>query len=263
MKTTRNNAMDSSKSFSLYFPLFLKSPRRAAEACRNESALGPNMKIYIAFVACSTIFYWLKPWDFPDQLSAEPAASHDLLFWLKVMLWQPPLEAAWIAFLIGFIAWFKNGSWPLRFSCAVLWTGAVFWLTIAYGQGAIGKSAYAAASLACLSPFAFLLRKLNAAEAKSLAAFLLGLNAIGIVLLLPMEGAVGLDWPNLFKAAQILGGLWILAAGTTGVKTLSGLRLPRAFMAVLLSLFFQMSLAITLYLSGAVPKEILKALLYA
>jgi hypothetical protein len=98
---------------------------------------------------------------------------------------------------------------------------------------------------------------------KPLAAFMLALNAVGLIMLGPMELAVFADSEQLFKFAQIAGGLWILGAGTLGLRALTGMRLPRCFMAVLLSMFMQIAFAFSLHMLGLVPKDILKALLYA
>ena len=92
---------------------------------------------------------------------------------------------------------------------------------------------------------------------------MLGLNAVGIVLLVPMTVAVFMDAPEVFTITQAIGGPWILGWGTVGLRELTGLRLPRAFMAMLFSMFLQIALAFTLHLLGIVPKEILKALFYA
>ncbi len=49
----------------------------------------------------------------------------------------------------------------------------------------------------------------------------------------PVVETVLIDQPDVFKGVQIAGGLWILGASTLGLRALTGLRLPRAFMAVL------------------------------
>jgi hypothetical protein len=82
-------------------------------------------------------------------------------------------------------------------------------------------------------------------------------------MLLPMALAVFIDADSLFKGAQIAGGLWVLLCGTLGLRALTDLRLPRCFMAVLMSMFMQIAFAFTLHMLGIVPKDILKALLYA
>ena len=57
--------------------------------------------------------------------------------------------------------------------------------------------------------------------------------------------------------------LWLKHVFLPGLRRLTGLRLPRVLMAVLLSLPFQVAVVIALYLLGLVPKDILKTLIYA
>lgn len=243
---------------------FLRSPAQAAEDCRRPEALGPCARIYALFVVAYALFFWLKPFDFPERNAAFPREAQTLLFWTKVMLWQPPLEAGWIAFLLGLVAWFRSGSLPLRMAGGVAWTAAPFLLMISYAQFKVfSKPGLALGSALWLGLFVPLWRKLSQSEWRPIAAFMLGLNAIGLAILAPMIGAAIADSPGAFKFVQAAGGLWILGAGTAGLRRLTGLRLPRAFMAVLFSMFFQIALAFTLHLLGIVPKDILKALLYA
>lgn len=243
--------------------LYLTCPTRAAESSREPGGLRRAVWLYALFLAAYFAFYWLKPWDFPDAYATPPEGGAGLTFWLSVMLWQPPLEAAWIIFLLGFVAWFRQGSLPLRLVAGVAWTALPFLLIVAYAQKAgLPRWAFAGGSLASLTPFGWLLRRLDRGEASALAAFMLGLNVLMLALLAPMALAVLLRHEGLFKLAQIAGGLWILGAGTRGLRVLTGLRLPRAFMALLLSMFFQVALAFGLYLLGLVPASILKALLY-
>jgi hypothetical protein len=63
-------------------------------------------------------------------------------------------------------------------------------------------------------------------------------------------------------AAQVAGGIWMLVWGTMGLRKLTGLRLPRAFMAMLLSMFFQVQTALALHLLGLMSKVMLKALIF-
>jgi hypothetical protein len=79
----------------------------------------------------------------------------------------------------------------------------------------------------------------------------------------PMAAAVAARSPDLFMGAQVVEGLWLLGVGTLGLRALTGLRLPRAFMSMLLAMLFQVAFAFTLYMLGLVPPEILKALLYS
>jgi len=237
---------------------------RAAKASRQEDNFVPCLAIYLAFTLGYMLFFRFKPFDFPDQNAAFPREPQTLMFWFKTMLWQPPLEAAWVAFLLGLAAWFRSGRLPARLLGAVAWCAAPFVLMAAYAAHAgIGKAALAAGSLVWLGLFLPLWLRATRAEALPVLNFMLGVNAVGAAVLAPMILAVWLRGSALFMAAQAAGGFWILGCATLGLRELTGLRLPRAFMAVLLSMFFQIALAFTLHLLGVVPKDILKALLYA
>jgi hypothetical protein len=238
---------------------FLSSPARAAEASRDEDNLAPCLWIYAACTLATMLFFTLKPFDFPDQSAAYPRE-----FWFKAMLWQPPLEAAWMAFLLGLAVWFRQGSLPLRLALGVAWAAAPLGLSVYSVAGAdahIAKWALGleAAALCLLVP---LWRRLARAEVLPVVIFMLGVNVIGIVMLAPMVLAALLRSSNFFMATQVVGGFWILGWGTLGLRELTGLRLPRAFMAVLLSMFFQIQIAVTLYMSGLMSKGVLKALMF-
>jgi hypothetical protein len=239
------------------------SGRKGAEASRDPKNWPASAAVYAAFLLAYLFFFRWKPADFPEPQGALPTEPQDLLFWLKVSIWQPPLELAWIAFLLGFSRFFREGTWGLRMAVGVLWTAAPFIAIISYKNGGIPKAGLALAVACWLGAFAPFLRKAAKAEWLSLGAFMLALNAIGIVLLVPMWAAVVVDKPELFTATQAVGGLWILGWGTVGLRELTGLRLPRAFMAMLFSMFLQIALAFSLHMLDLVPKDILKALFYA
>lgn len=242
---------------------FLFSPAQGAEAADKEENFLPSLWIYIAFLAGTLFFFRFKPFDFPEKNAPFPREIQDFFFWLKVTFWQPPLEAGWIIFLMGLTQWFKQGSWPTRFILGVAWAALPFISIVAYTQSAMPRIIFAAGFFVWAGLFYPAVRSVSRKEWLGLASFMLGLNAIGIVLLIPMSLAVLIDQPAFFTFSQAAGGLWILGVGTLGLRALTGLRLPRAFMAVLLSMFFQIALAFYLHLSGIVPKEILKALFYA
>ena len=52
--------------------LFLFSPSKAAKESRREEALYPCLGLYVAMAAGYLLFYWLKPYDFPDRYAALP-----------------------------------------------------------------------------------------------------------------------------------------------------------------------------------------------
>ncbi len=244
--------------------LFLSKPSKAAEASRDEANLGPNLALYFAFVVASMLFFWLKPFDFPDVNAALPRESQGLGFWFKVMLWQPPLEAAWIVFLLGLAQWLREGKLAIRLLSAVLWTALPIALIAAYVQlHGLTKPVLALGEAACFALFVPLVSKFPRDERLPVASFMIGLNVIGLIMIAPMILSVIVDSGKLFEWSQIAGGLLMVGVGTAGLRALCGMRLPRAFMAVLLSMFFQIALAFALHFLGVVPKEILKALLYA
>ncbi len=249
--------------------LFLFAPARAADESMKEESLLPCLAIYIAFTAAYLLFFMFKPFDFPDQNAAYPREPQTLMFWFKVMLWQPPLEAVWIAFLLGLVAWFRTGSLAVKLTGGALWAALPFVLIGVYAAADTYRATLIAKVLLAIGPalwiglFIPLWRRMTRSELMPVITFMLGVNAIGILILAPMIASIFLGSPGFFMGSQAAGGFWILGCGTLGLRRLTGLRLPRAFMAVLLSMFFQIAVAFTLYLLHIVPKDILKALLYA
>ncbi|MEQ1920267.1 MAG: hypothetical protein ABL955_13825, partial [Elusimicrobiota bacterium] len=94
--------------------LFLFSPAKAAAACTEERALFDALKIYGLTLLTAAIFYRFKPYDFPDANAAVPMGPQSLFFWLKVMLWQPLLMAALVAFAAALMRWMKDGWLPVK-----------------------------------------------------------------------------------------------------------------------------------------------------
>lgn len=243
--------------------IFLFSPYRAAEAARRQENLTPGLAIYAAFTAASIAFLCVKPADFPDAGAPLPSQTQGLAFWLRVSAWQPPLEAAWIVFLMGLIRFFSAGSWVLRLVAAVAWTSLPFILMVLYTTSAIPQPLLAAGLALWLGLLAASARRTSRQDWKALVTYMLALNIIGLAIMIPLCGAAWARHSGLFTFSQAAGGLWILGCATVGLRELTGLRLPRAFMAVLLSMFSQIAFAFALHLLGLVPKEILKALFYA
>ena len=244
--------------------LYLFFPKRGAKAARETSAWTPSLRLYAAFLIASLIFYWLKPWNFPDLNAPFPVEPQGLWFWTKVMIWQPPLEVVWILFALGLAAWLRAGNFIVKLSAGVLWTALPFILVVLYAHDpGFPRWAFLALTLAWLAPFVPLLRRIAIADWRPVFAFMLGTNVIGLALVLPMAAAAYWRLTDLFYATQIAGGFWILAVSCVGLKELMSLRLPRAFMAVLLSLFLQVGFAFALHMAGLVPMQMLKALLYS
>lgn len=240
---------------------FLFSPQEAAEAARDEKNFIPSLAIYVLVMTGFVLLYWLKPANFPDGNEMIPWETQDLLSGFKTMCWQPLLEGAWIIFLMGLALWFKNGSLPLRLGAATGTTAAAFAAIVLYsGANTIPRSALAA----CLAAWLFLFYPLTKSAPRkdwtALIIYMLGINAIGLPLIALLGAAIFLKLSWLFKASQIICGFWILGTGILGVRALTGLRLPRAFMAMIFSVLLQAAFAISLHFLGA--RGILKALLY-
>ena len=241
----------------------LFAPTAAAEAARAPGSLAAAAWMYGAFLAATALFYAWKPFDFPDRNAAFPRELQGLGFWLKVMLWQPPLELGWIAFLMALVEWFRTGKMFIRLLGAVVATAVPFILVVLYRQSGLNWGAYLALTFAWLGALGWQASRAPKQEWLPVTSLMLALNVIGLLLLVPMVLSVKLDADQVFKGAQIAGGLWVLGAGTLALRALTGLRLPRCFMSVLLSMFMQIAFAFTLHMLGLVPKDILKALLYA
>ena len=243
---------------------YLFFPARGAAKNKENGEMVLNASLYLVFLLLSLLFYWLKPWNFPDHYAPFPSQSPNFYFWLKVMLWQPPLEIVWILCLFGLMLWLEKGNLLFKLITSVFWTAMPFILIIFYvKKNGISKVWFDLGEILCFALFIFPLLKIKKAEAWPIAGFMLGLNVIGIVLLLPMVLSIFLDSNTIFNGSQVVGGLWMLWAGMMGLRELRGIRLSRAFLAVLFSLLFQIAFAFALYFMGLVPKEILKALLYA
>ena len=193
----------------------LFSPAAAARAAREPGALRAASLIYAAFLAGYWAFFTFKPFDFPEQTAPAPRELMDAAYWLKVVLWQPPLEAAWIAFLIGMAVFFERGALAVRTAVGVAWWAAFVILVVAYAQlHGLSKPVFALGTLAALVPFYPLIRRSPPEKNTAILAFMVGTNAIGVALFAPMAAAVLLASPRLYYAAQIGGGFWILGVGT-------------------------------------------------
>lgn len=240
---------------------YLTSPQQAAKSCKKSGVDADCLWLYAIATFAFMVVFWLKPFDFPDPNVPVPTELQDFAFWLRAEAWQPVLEFGWIVFLLGFLRFYQKGSWPVRLAASVLWTAAPFILIVLYAQiHAFPKWGFALGCLAWVGSFYPVLKKTGRADWWPLINFSAGVNAVAIPIVLALAVSVWTRTPELFKAGQIAGGLWLLGATTVGVRELSGLRLPRAFMAVILSAFLQFALTFCLHFLGA--HGVLKALYY-
>lgn len=242
--------------------LFIFQPARAAQECLRSDALGDALKVYAAWVAASLLYLWLKPFDFPDANAAIPTRVQGFSFWLKVALWEPVLAALNIALTGLVLRWMRDGWLPLKTAAATLWCALPLILTVAYTRSAISKTAFAVLFVAWAVPGVLYARRIPGPEWRRTTTFLLGLNAVGLILLGAQAAVVLARSDALYKGSLVLTVAWLLACGGTGLKTLAKTSLPRAVLAFL---FANLALNLVLaaaFLLGWLPMEILKVLVY-
>lgn len=243
--------------------LFLSSPSKAAAACGSPRALGDALRIYALTLLGAAVFYRFKPYDFPDASAAVPLGPQGIIFWLKVMLWQPLL----MAFLIGFcgvlLRWQKDGWLPVKVASSFLWSAAPLILTVFYVKNGISRSAFGAMMILWTVPGVLVGRGVPASEWRPLASFLLGLNVIQLAALAPEAAVTAMRWEGGYKAVVGAAGFWMLIGGALGLKALPPHRpLPRALLPLLFALVLQIEVVIAAFMLGWLPVETLKALLY-
>lgn len=243
--------------------LFLFSPTKAAAACATDRALRESFIVYGLTVLAAALFQYWKPYDFPDAAAAVPLGPQGFFFWLKVMLWQPLLMAALIAFAGVLLRWLKDGWLPVKVASSALWCAIPLILTVFYVKNAVPKPAFAALMLLWAVPGIVIGRGVPAAQWRPLAAFLLGLNAIQLAALLPQAVVTAMRWEAGYKAVVGAAGFWMLVGGALGLKALAPARpLARAALPLLFALVLQIVVVIAAFMLGWLPVETLKALLY-
>lgn len=243
--------------------LFLASPGKAAEACESDGAFLDSLKVYALTLLAAAVFYRLKPYDFPDANAAVPMGPQGLLFWLKVMSWQPLLMAALIGFAGVLLRWLKDGWLPVKVASSFFWCAIPLILTVTYVKNGIPKSAFGALMLVWAAPAVWVGRGIGRREWLLLATFLLGLNFVELAAMAPEAVVTAMRWEAGYKAVVGLAGLWMLVGGALGLKRLApGRPLPRALLPLLFALVLQIEVVIAAFMLGWLPVETLKALLY-
>ncbi len=243
--------------------LFLFSPAKAAGACVENRALADAALVYVLTLLAAAVFYRFKPYDFPDANASVPMGPQGILFWLKVMAWQPLLMAALIGFCGVLLRWLKDGWLPLKVATSFLWCAIPLILTVVYVKNGIPKYAFGALMIVWALPAVHVGRDVPRSEWRLLATFLLGLNAVELAAMLPETIVTVMRWEAGYKAVVGLAGLWMLVGGALGLKALPPHRpLPRALLPLLFALVLQIEVVIAAFMLGWLPVETLKALLY-
>lgn len=239
---------------------FLVRPERAADDCARPDALADALTVYALWVAASLLYLQWKPHDFPDAYA--PARAEGLRFWLRVALWEPVLAAMNLALTGLVLEWMRSGWLALRTAVATLWSAVPLILTIAYTRSGLPRAAFGAGILVWAVPGALVARRIGAGEWRRLAAFLLGLNAISLLLLLPEVAAAVLRSDFLYKATLGVSVVWLLACGGLGLRRLCRASLARAVLAFLFANLVLNVVIAAAYLLHWLPMEVLKVLVY-
>jgi len=240
---------------------FLFSPARAAKAALAPENLAPCLCIYAAGMLCESLLSALRPPRFLDQAGAILPQSQTWFSALQVLLWQIPLEAALVAFVVGFLAWYKAGRNPWRLFASMAWALGPALLFVLYKTGVGTKAVLGLGSLAALGLFLPLWRRCERHDIMPQVNLMLGINAVYLVILVPMALAVFFRAPDFYIYVAAAGGLWMAALAALALRPLTGLSLPYTFMAILLANLLQTSIIFALHALGLLPKDILKAML--
>lgn len=242
--------------------LFLFNPSAAADACAQEKSIPDGLKIYLAWVVASLLYLWLKPFDFPDANAPFPTQVQGFNFWLHVSFWEPVLAAMNIALTALVLNWMRDGWLPLKTASATLWAAVPLALTLAYTKTDMHRFTFGVGMIIWAVPGILVARRVTAPEWKKITAFILGLNAIGLVLLIPEIAACLLRSDYLYKATLAFTVVWLLACAGLGLRRLTGASLPRAVLAFLFANLVLNLVIAASYLLHWLPMEVLKVLVY-
>ncbi|MBI5243821.1 MAG: hypothetical protein HY922_09110 [Elusimicrobia bacterium] len=258
----------------------LFKPSRGAERLREKDAFYASLRIYAVSVAAMVLFNWLKPEPYPlvsamAQGIIEPGRG--LVFWVKVhAFWGTVLSAVLTVFLGWFSSRFSSSklrmAWLVPFSMGLALMPLL--PILLYKMDVIGKGSFALWWLLLLAAMAPGVRRRPADSWRSIAAFVLSLNAIYIALfpflalgaLLHQRTAawgwsyIGLDPFYFIVSIAML--FWTLGLGTYMLGSLERFSKPRAFMALALSILSQELFIASLHSLGLLPKEVLKAMMF-
>lgn len=258
----KNPGQDSPKNAAGFARLFLLHPARAAEACEGKDALVQGLQVYAFWVVASLLYLSLKPFDFPDVNAPLPTHPEGAAFWLRVSAWEPVLAALNVALTGLVLEWMREGWLPLKTAVATLWSAVPLILTLAYTRTGMTAAVFGAGMIAWAVPGVWVARRVSAGNWRRITAFLLGLNAVGLAMLVPEVAACVLRSDVLYKAS--LGGsvVWLLVCGGLGLRRLSGASLARAVLAFLFANLVLNLVIAACYLLHWLPMEVLKVLVY-
>ena len=245
---------------------YLFTPGRGALEARRPENLRPSLLLYLAASAASLLFWTLIPRAFPAPSGALGSGAFSLPLASRALssLWTAALELAGAGLTAAFALYLKSGrpapAAARNLIAAAAATAPLILLLASYAPRSGSLPVLPVLGLAAGAGI-WLLRR-GTSEWRPPLAFLLGLNAASFILLPALAAAFWVGSEKLYQGAEIAGGLWILWATARGLGALAEIKMPRAFLSIVLALIAQISLALAFNRLGLLPVPLLKAVMY-
>jgi hypothetical protein len=246
--------------------LFLFSPSKAADACREKAALADGLKIYAILAVAELISSWFDPLAFLDP-AAPPLAPHGVAFWMSVGVWEPVLFGFSVFFTVLVLDWMREGWLPMKTAAATAWAAVpvMIALYVFYSPSsfALGRGASAAIFSVWALPAVALARRIPAERWRKIGVFLLGLSAIQLVcLVLEFATVVPARSTPCFYALSFLEIGWLLVCAGIGLRKLCAMSTARVVLGFLFAVVVSSAAPVLAHLLGLMPMDVLKILLY-
>lgn len=241
------------------------APRRAVDRVLKTpgSLLTPAAGVLLLYMAVSAVFYRLKPEGFPPPPEGwtPPAVPRGIWFWVRVQLWTPLLTAVLLATTAWFSQLLRGERLPRRMLAAVLSGAIPVLLLVVYANHLIPGWAFGGAWAGLAALMAPGYRRLPPGRWLPLAAVLMSANALALAATPLFAAAVLARSDVLYHALEFGLLFWTLGVMTVTVGRVLDLPAARAFAAVFLGLLSQILFVFSMSTLGALPNDVLKALM--
>ncbi len=243
-------------------------PGRAFERLQSRSlsdwsGFQAAVLIYLFSTIVHSVFYSLKPVDFPSQAGQVIMQRLSTWQWLGAeLLWGTLFMAVWFLFLVFFLGILRSRNLPFKLGLALIPAALPLALIACQVKNGVPAPALAGiwAAVAGLSGFAAF-RHVSPGKWKPLVSLLLSATAV-VLFIIPVQiAAVCLKWENGYIAVLCIGGFWILGLCAAGMRAIAGTGLARNVLAIVLSLILNMEMLFSLSLGGLVPENIMRVML--
>ncbi len=244
---------------------WLLSPRSAIDGIRAEpKPFAPAFTLYTLILLASALFHSWKPAGFPPiagEYDLGLGPERGLPFWLSVQAYNPLLTALWLLLLSAQAELLRGRRLALRLFASAAFVLSLLLPIALYANRLLPKPLFAALEAGLLAAHWPLVRSRPRGQWAELLLVLCGLGVVNLALTPLLAAAVLLESAAFYHSLEIAALFWVLGLGSFAVARVEQLPTPRAFAALFLSLLAQMFAVFALYFLGAVPKDILKALM--